>query len=124
MPSWPASIPNAQFMPITAQPVENRIVTPMDDNTVKVRRRTTREVERFTVACYLTGAQLETFRAFYRDDLKGGALSFDWEDPTTDAIVQLRFQPRQSPPWQFSMLVSAVDPADRRYEGVLHLEHA
>lgn len=98
MPSWPATLP--QFVLVdgfrwSAKP--NVVSFGTEVGAGKVRRRSTSRTAQLTPSIAVTTAQLADFRTFFQGDLKDGALSFDWVDPTTQAAASLRFDPTGTP---------------------------
>lgn len=94
MPSWPATLPAAPLMNglgMTPQP--NVISFGTEVGPGKVRRRSTARVSALAAGLLLTQDQLEDFLAFFRDDLKDGALSFDWTDHVEGDAASFRFLP-------------------------------
>jgi hypothetical protein len=121
-PSWPASLWDIQFLPITYQPINERIVTPFDNGLTKVRRVSSRFLFRFTFETFLTGEQFTVFRDFFNTDLESGSLPFEWENPLSNAVRTMRFQPKADPPWTMELLHSAASPNDRLYKGTMSME--
>lgn len=92
MPVWPVSLPQDVLIDgYDERPPDTTLRSTMDEGPAKVRRRFTAGVRVFSVTVALTRAQVETLDAFYRTDLQGGALRFDWTHPRTLAAVQFRF---------------------------------
>jgi len=107
MPAWPATLPqDALIDGYDERPPETALRTPMDAGPAKVRRRFTAGVRVVSATEALTRAQVDTLDAFYLTDLQGGALSFDWTHPRTQAAVQFRFVagPRYAPQSQTDWL--------------------
>lgn len=85
---WPTSLPQrVEQQDFTAQPKSNVIRTEMGVGPVKTRRRGTRAVEVMTVSVVLDRTQYDTFKTFWQDTIKDGALLFDWQDPRTEAAA-------------------------------------
>jgi len=84
MPSWPSNIP--QYFNVAGfneEPIDNAIRTTMETGDVKIRRRFTGQHYVISGAIDMTAAEFETFRAWWRDNLRDGVLSFDWVHPTS-----------------------------------------
>lgn len=99
-PTWPATLPQGflvdgyrEVMPKTT------IRTPMDAGPAKVRRRFTAGVRMLSGRTAMTREQTETLDTFFNTTLAGGALSFDWTHPRTQAPMTCRFasEPEFSP---------------------------
>lgn len=116
MSTWPASLPQ-QLIGTTEQDQDAVLRTGMDAGPPSRRNRYTARVTQVRVPMILTGTQKQAFDTFYRDTLKNGALSFDWEDPTTDETVSFAF--RSPPTWR---LIRGGLPAARVWDGELDLE--
>lgn len=97
MPSWPSSLPQAQFIPATDQAQNAVLRTQMDTGPSSRRNRFTAVSRNITVGMMLTVAQRQTFDSFYNTTLKHGALSFDWVDPVGGATVSMVFA--EPPKW-------------------------
>lgn len=94
MPSWPVTLPQ-DFLRDGFQrtPQSNVISFGTEVGGGKVRRRSTARTKVHTGTLQLTKAQVALFEEFFENDLKDGALSFDWTDPVTDDFVAWRFDP-------------------------------
>ena len=93
MPVFPLSLPPlAGAAAFSGQAASSTIRTRMDAGPAKVRRRSTAApaTRRMGHPRYTT-AELQTFLAFFRDTLAGGALSFDMDDLVTGATATCRF---------------------------------
>lgn len=91
MAEWPIQLPRQSSAgEISAEPALLR--TEMEVGPPKVRLRTTKErvLVRFAQVPF-TVDQWERFEEFWREDLGGGALTFDWEHPVTSEVVEYRF---------------------------------
>ncbi len=97
MPSWPATLPQKQFLGLTTQDQDSVIRTPMESGPPSRRSRFTAIAQDVNVPLILTGAQKQTFDTFFRTTLIHGSIAFDWEDPTLDTTVSFAF--RQPPTW-------------------------
>lgn len=89
---WPAWLPSAPLLGHLEQLPTLTLSTQMDTGAAKKRRRFTAGAAPMDVPLRLTDAQKETLKAFWRDDLEGGALAFDFTHPTTKATVEMRFR--------------------------------
>lgn len=119
MVAWPATLPQEQFVGLAEQRQDARLRTQMDQGPPKMRRRFTAAVKRFTVPIVLTGAQKQAFDVFYATTLQAGVLPFDWEDPTTDITVSMRFADDVP---QFVLARGGAAGGDRVWTGSLGLE--
>jgi len=91
MPAWPGTLP--QYFNIAGyseEPADNAIRTPMETGDIKIRRRFTGQYDIISGAIDMSAAQFETFKTFWRDDLKDGSLAFDWVHPTTRANASFK----------------------------------
>ena len=117
---WPPSLPQDHFIGLTTALPDVLIRTKMDAGPDKVRRRFTgnaRPVRTFFVG---TETQVKTFRDFFNTTLKGGSLSFEWDDPIGDATVLFRF--KAPPPPTITLLVGNTDHALAKWRVDLELE--
>lgn len=87
----------------------------MEAGPAKLRRRFTAGTRNFDCHLYLSADQVEALDAFYVSTLAGGALSFDWKHPRTQAAVTYRFvEPPSYKPvkrgsaWQASMKLEVL----------------
>jgi hypothetical protein len=92
MPAWPAALPEFNADGFSEAWQDGVVRTQMDAGPAFQRRRYTATPRYVTTTLYLTSAQIETLRTFFRDTLLGGGAWFDWEDPRTGAAAQLRFR--------------------------------
>lgn len=117
--TWPADLPQEQFLGSTFQQVDNRLRTQMDVGVPKQRRRYTAVVENHSVPIALSGKALkDTFIPFYDNTLSSGTLPFDWTDIVTDTVATYRF--RAPPTWRIDIGSSNIDK--RFYTATLELE--
>lgn len=118
MPSWPSSLP--LLGQIGAQLADDDSVVEFapDTGPTQRRNRSTAITQSLSYTMTLTGAQLATLNAFYRTDLRNGALSFDWLDPTDDTAAVVRFK---SPP-EKTARVGGADTSKRLWIVKLSLE--
>jgi hypothetical protein len=91
MATWPATLPQNQFRTLTDQRQDGRFRTLMDAGPAKMRRRFSATVRTFVVPIELNGTQRQAFDSFWITDTQGGAISFSWTDPVTDAALNFRF---------------------------------
>ena len=117
MASWPASLPQDQFLRMTDQIQDTVLRTPMDAGPPTRRNRYTAVVRNVDVRLVLNGTQRQAFDTFYKTTLGNGALAFDWEDPVTDATVSFAF--RGPATWT---LIRGGTGATRIWETQLQLE--
>lgn len=122
MATWPASLPQKQFLGLTERDQDAVLRTAMDAGPPTRRNRFTSITREVNVPIVVTGTQKQTFDTFFRTTLANGALEFDWEDPVTDATVSFAF--RSPPRWT---LTRGGDPsgdptADRIWTATLELE--
>ena len=89
--TWPASLPQQQFLDTRDQLQESRLRTRMDTGPPKMRRRNTASIREIVTAMVFDNEQRDTFDTFFRTVLKEGSLSFNWKDPINDAVVEYRF---------------------------------
>lgn len=83
MPAWRESLPQQSDV-IDIVRSASIIRSPMDVGPAKVRLRSTKIVEGFTLQLIFTQQQLEEFINFWDIDLAGGVGTFTWEHPFTD----------------------------------------
>jgi len=118
MASWPASLPQHQFVGLTVQYEPNVLEFEVDAGPAKRRRRSSKTRVYVRTDMELTGAQMAVFAEFFETTLVSGTLAFDWAHPVTDAAASFRFSRR--PSW--TLVVPAVDTDERCYQGTLDLE--
>lgn len=91
MPVWPNTVPR---MPVRnswrCQPGNNVIVSEVDAGPPKYRRRSTAVPEEASFTILMSSAQFVAFDTFWRNDLKGGALAFDFIHPWRGTTVLAR----------------------------------
>lgn len=117
MTTWPATLPQNQFLGMTEQDDDAVLRTPMDAGPPSRRNRFTAITRGVRTPIVVTGAQKQVFDTFYRDTLRNGSLAFDWEDPTTDVTLSFAF--RGPPQWA---LIRGGTPDNRVWETTLDLE--
>ena len=90
--TWPASLPQESLVEGFSEQAPNTLIrSQMEAGPAKVRRRFTSGPRNFDCQLYLSPAQVDALDAFYVSTLAGGALSFDWKHPRTQAAVTFRF---------------------------------
>jgi hypothetical protein len=83
---WPASLPQSYLLIGQTEQAPNLMLrTQMDAGPAKTRKRFTAGVRMLRVRWLMTRAQKDTFDAFYRETLGGGALRFDYRRQDQDA---------------------------------------
>lgn len=100
MPTWPVSLPTIPLRDNyqEGQQRGSAIRTPTDTGPPKQRNRFTAQVKIYRVSWEMTGAQLDTFWAFYRATLGNGAAQFDGlPTPRTAAVANHRFNVSEEP---------------------------
>lgn len=90
MPSWPIDLPQRQ-QHAEVERLDPIIRTPMEIGPAKARRRPGPVLERVRIPMRLNAFQYERFWEWWRTDLLGGTLTFTWEHPFTDDVVNYRF---------------------------------
>lgn len=116
--SWPNDLPQKQFLDIKDKRQKGTIRTEMDTGPKKVRKRFSAAVRRVSVKMILDGDQKNSFDDFFIDTLDEGAKKFDWEDPSDDTTVEMRFISYPG----FKQKKGAKNISDRVWEGTLKLE--
>ena len=90
---------------------DQTIESQMESGSVKVRRRFTKQIRKFSIVLMLNESQLATFEDFWQNSLNGGSLPFDWLHPLTRQSLTLRFRnpaPSYTPAGGAYMRVSMV----------------
>jgi len=83
---WPASLPQSYLLLGGSETAPNLILrTQMDAGPAKTRKRFTAGVRQMRVQWLMSRSQKDTFDAFYRVTLGGGALPFDYRRQDQDA---------------------------------------
>ena len=98
--AWPATLPQYVLQEGYAENGrENSIRSNMEQGPAKTRKRYTSAIRKFSVALYMTAAQVDIFDAFYESDLAFGSISFTWVHPRTQASGTFRIlnQPAYTP---------------------------
>jgi len=70
---------------------ETVLRTQMDVGPAKLRRRTTRPIDKYTVSINLYESDFITFQQFFNTTLNGGINIFDFLNPLTGSTDQFRF---------------------------------
>lgn len=92
MTDWPATLPaNPRRSGLTRQPRPNIVSFGTEVGPGKRRRRSTARTKLWGLQFFMTATQLATFESFFEDDLKDGALSFNWVDPADSTTWSLLF---------------------------------
>lgn len=94
MPTWPGTFPFLDDPSAHREsgPADNVTRTPVTSGPNKSRRRFTKAPHPISGnSGIMTDAQIDLFKAFFRDDLKDGALRFDATHPRTGATKSFRF---------------------------------
>ena len=82
--AYPEALPQApQRVGFTQQNKSNLIRSTVDVGEAKVRRRYTDPIKDESWSMPLSASQLIIFQNWFKDDLKGGVLRFDFEDMLT-----------------------------------------
>lgn len=89
---WPLDLP--QLADLSVEDVDTRLFSETDVGPAKVRRRYSFVPRVIEARLALTAHQAVEFVTFYNVTLKGGTLTFNWEDPQTDERVELFFKKR------------------------------
>lgn len=98
MPTWPSSLPQkVQVEQFSHEIGTGAVRTEMEAGPDFQRRRSTAAPESFRGRIWLTAAEYETFRTFWRDELGDGALAFDWQHPVTLNAARVQFDVTSPP---------------------------
>ena len=90
--TWPSTLPQKILASnANIKQIDQVIRTQTDDGHIKTQRRST--IKRWTIngSIYLDSTQIETFRNFFNETLKGGALQFKWSDPIGGSTADFLF---------------------------------
>lgn len=91
MATWPVTLPSLAVGADLSQQ-DGVIRSPMDAGPSKVRRRFTSTVRYLSGTMVLTSAQKAALDTFFNTTVAGGALAFEYDDPTNGfAGVAARF---------------------------------
>ena len=101
MPSiWPVTLQtNVNRDSFSKAKGKTTITSTNDVGPVKVRRRTTRPRDTYTVSIWATKDQVATFETFYDTTINGGAGTFYFLDPISkvNAVWRMTNEPNISP---------------------------
>lgn len=98
MPTWPTDLPQYPLVSgFSIQPKQNVISFGTEVGPGKIRRRSTARIVSMPFSMYLNADQLQTFIAFFNDDLEDGALPFTLSDPVTYGLASFRVAPGDPP---------------------------
>jgi len=90
----------------------NFIESKVDAGPIKRRRRTTAEYIPISVTMFLTNAQVNTFKTFYKDTIKSGTLSFNFPDINGDPyevyLNQKTLKATSGSHWELQMNLTAI----------------
>lgn len=99
IPEWPSTLPQELLISGHKETAAaNTLRTPMDVGPAKVRRRSTAAVMPLEGQIKITKSQLETFKAFFHDDLLDGSLRFSWVLPS-DGVTAVEMRFTDPPEW-------------------------
>jgi hypothetical protein len=118
MPTWPATLPQEQFLGLTEVRQDGRLRSQMDTGRPKMRRRFTSVAVRYQIPTLFTGAQKIIFDNFYTATLFEGTLPFTWEDPVNDVPRDFTFVEVPT----FTLELGNPDPDLRLWSVTLSLE--
>ena len=118
MATWPATLPQAQFVGLADLKTSGMLRTQMDIGPAKSRRRFTATVRNVDVPIIVDNDHRETFDSFFDGTIGDGSLPFDWTDPVTDNVVSFRF--RNAP--SFRLLRGDPGRSKRHHIATLQLE--
>lgn len=99
MPTWPASLPQCPVLPVQETPQNNVAAFQPFVGDAKTRRRSTANGAMLGATFAILRSQLATFDVFYGDDLKDGALAFDWRHPVTGVTQSWKFEAPPQKTW-------------------------
>lgn len=121
-PTWPATLPQEQFLGLTDRRQDTILRTQMDAGPPSRRQRVTAFTRDVSVPLVLRGSQREDFEAWFEADLLGGAVAFEWTDPRDDSVKTFAF--RAMPSWGLTRGGSAgtTSEHERVWKTTLELE--
>lgn len=94
MIQWPASLPEFPERDGYQENWGEAIVEQnVDSGHTQTRPRFTAVIDEYRVSIPMDGTQVETFRTFWTDDLKFGALRFEWSNPRTGVAEEYKIAP-------------------------------
>ena len=88
---WPLGLPQEQLIATRDARQPATVRTRTDGGPAKVRKRFTSTGRDVTTNLVFDNAERQTFDTFFVTTLGEGALSFEWKDPVTDNVVNMRF---------------------------------
>jgi len=92
MTTWPTDLPTYPLLENYSETIEsNTIRTEMEQGPDKLRQRTSAVVRKISVSYFLNKEQVDILDKFYLNDLKTGALAFQFVHPRNSADVDCRF---------------------------------
>lgn len=92
MPSFPVALENCPVLGWSEQPLDNVIQFDTELGAPKRRRRSSDRSILINVQFELSHTDYAIFTNFYRNDIKDGALSFDWKHPITQVVMKTFFE--------------------------------
>ena len=98
-PQWPPALPQEVLRPGYREQIKATAITQtMESGRKKRRRRFTNAPEPADLPVELDSAQVDIFKVFFNDTLKGGVLAFDWINPRNQGVVTYAFRDPSEPP--------------------------
>jgi hypothetical protein len=92
MTAWPDALPAYPLLDGFHETVPNTVIrTDMEQGPAKIRLRTTAAVRTMSLSYLMSKAQVTALETFYLATLQGGALSFVFNHPRSNAAVSCRF---------------------------------
>lgn len=90
--AWPSTLQNkVDRDSFSYEFGETTIRSQMDIGPDKVRRRTTRPIDKLTTSIQLDYSEYSTFQVFFNTTLNGGVNKFTYENPLTGVLEEFRF---------------------------------
>lgn len=71
----------------------NHVVSQFDSGPAKVRQKSTKAINQWSVSIIADSTDVSTFIEFYEDTLSYGTLAFDWIDFYSGSTKEYRFVP-------------------------------
>jgi len=91
--NWPTSLPSLVNSESFSMDIGDTLIkTDMDIGPSKVRRRSTRSVDNYTITMDLNQSQVLALKTFFSTTLNGGATTFYFTDPLTNIVEIFRFK--------------------------------
>jgi hypothetical protein len=87
---YPLNLPS-QGRDVSVTRGDGRIITKTEQGPKKIRRQFTSVPDTFQCSLVLDAQQILDFNTFWDTTLAGGVLTFNWEDPQTDATREMQF---------------------------------